>query len=30
MALSLYAGVLLVENRLLSWRQRPDQPTLAR
>jgi NitT/TauT family transport system permease protein len=28
MALSLYAAVLLVENRLLSWRQRPDQLTV--
>jgi len=28
MALSLYGGVVLVENRLLSWRQRPDQPVL--
>jgi len=25
LALSLYGGVVLVENRLLSWRQRPDQ-----
>ena len=28
LALSLYGGVVLVENRLLSWRQRPDQPVL--
>jgi NitT/TauT family transport system permease protein len=28
MALALYGIVLLLEARLLSWRQRPDQPTL--
>lgn len=28
LALSLYGVVVLVENRLLSWRQRPDQPIL--
>jgi NitT/TauT family transport system permease protein len=28
MALGLYGSVVLVENRLLSWRQRPDQPVL--
>jgi len=28
MALCLYGAVLLVETRLLSWRQRPDQPTV--
>lgn len=28
MALCLYGVVLFVENRLLSWRQRPDQLTL--
>jgi NitT/TauT family transport system permease protein len=28
MALSLYGSVVLVERRLLSWQQRPDQPVL--
>ena len=28
LALGLYGVVVLVENRLLSWRQRPDQPIL--
>ena len=28
MALSLYGFVLMVERRLLSWQQRPDQPLL--
>jgi len=29
MAISLYGIVILLERRLLSWRQRPDQPTLS-
>ena len=28
MAMSLYGLVVLLENRLLSWRQRPDQPVI--
>jgi len=28
MAVSLYGLVVLLESRLLSWRQRPDQPTI--
>lgn len=28
MAMSLYGLVVLLENRLLSWRQRPDQPMM--
>ena len=28
MALSLYGAVVLVESRVLSWRERPDQPTI--
>jgi len=28
LALSLYGGVVLIENKLLSWRQRPEQPML--
>jgi ABC-type nitrate/sulfonate/bicarbonate transport system permease component len=27
MALSLYGAVVLVESRLLSWRDRPEQST---
>lgn len=29
MALALYGSVILIETRLLSWRQRPDQPILS-
>jgi NitT/TauT family transport system permease protein len=28
LAVSLYGMVVLLESRLLSWRQRPDQPTI--
>ncbi len=30
MALSLYGAVVLVESRLLSWRERPEQPTITK
>lgn len=29
MALALYGSVILIESKLLSWRQRPEQPILS-
>lgn len=30
LAMALYGGVVLVESRLLSWRQRPEQPMVSK